>query len=424
MATATQPSANPRIRGTPSSPPTDRLVSIDVLRGIIMAIMALDHVKDYINSEGFPSDWTDPTQTNFAMFFTRWVTNFCAPAFFLLAGMGAYLSSTRKSTGEVARFLIVRGLFLIVLDVTVVRFAWDFNLAEHTKGLWFIVLSALGMSMIVLAGLIYLPRWAILTFSVTLIVGHNFFDGLDNVYKNVWEPFWPALSVPQGDYWWSPIWTLLHVQAGDQFVFGEVTIPFYISYPLIPWMGVMPLGYVMGPIMKEEGPIRRQRLLLLGTYLVIAFFILRAINVYGDPYPWSSEYGGIRNLYSFLRPWKYPPSLAYLLMTLGPIFLGLAVLDRARGSMTNVFLSIGRVPLFFYVAHLYLIHAIAVVLGVLLGFDPNEMCVLYTQLPYGYGFSLSVTYGVWLFVLLALYPFCAWFCDLKRRSKAAWLSYL
>jgi uncharacterized membrane protein len=383
----------------------ERLASVDVLRGIIMALMALDHTRDYFSNLG--SDGMDPTQTTPALFLTRWMTHFCAPAFFLLAGLGAYLYLSRgKTRWDLTRFLLIRGALLIFLDLTVVRFAWDFNLAG-SGGPWFIVLTALGASMFVLAGLIYLPHWAIAVFSVLMIVGHNWFDGFDSVAGEILGPL-------------APLWTLLHVQGGDEIA----GIPFYVTYPLIPWLGVMPLGYVLGPILQFQGPTRRKTFLWLGAALTLGFFVVRWINIYGDPSPWSIQPDPVGNMVAFFGPEKYPPSLQYLLMTLGPICLALGILDQAQGPIVRRVMDFGRVPLFFYVAHLFVIHGLAVIAGTLQGHRPLDLCVLYRDLPQEYGFGLPIVYLMWLLVLVLLYPVCAWFSQLKRRSKQFWLAYL
>ena len=400
----------------------DRLVSIDVLRGIIVCFMALDHVRDYF-SNFHANAWMDLQDgATPAMFLTRWVTHFCAPAFCFLAGVGAALSFSRgRSKGALTRFLLTRGFFLVVLDLTVIRLAWDFNF-QFSGGPWFIVLAVLGFSMIVLAAVVWLPNWAIVVFAVVVIAGHNAFDFVDDLSEH------GRLGR------WSPLWTFLHMQTGDRLAFpplnklrvgGGPGIPFYISYPLIPWIGVMALGYAMGPIFRLEGPQRRRWLRILGILLTTAFVIVRGINDYGDPRPWTAEFDNdFYNALEFLRTAKYPPSLDYLLMTLGPILLALAFLDQAKGFIVGIFLHFGRVPLFFYVAHLYLIHGLAVAFGMMQGFTAREMMATYNGLPDNYGFSLKIVYLIWLLVLLLLYPPCAWFSNLKRRSKHWILSYL
>ena len=382
---------------------SDRLQSIDITRGLIMAVMALDHVRDYFSNVHFRP--MDPALTTVPLFFTRWLSHFCAPAFFLLAGIGVFLALARgKSRLQQARYLFSRGVVLVVLDLVVVRVGWDFNFA-FSGGLWFIVLSTLGFSMMILAGLIFLPYPVVALFSVVVIGGHNLFDdGLDAAELGRWEPLWVFLHLRQ-----------------DSSVAG---VPFYISYPLLPWVGVMSLGYCLGPIFRFEAARRRRWLVIGGAAMVVAFVALRASNLYGDPRPWSLAYEGFFNVLGFLRTKKYPPSLLYLLMTLGPLLMLLAALEHAKGRLANWLLIFGRVPLFFYMLHLYVIHALAVLAGVCSGYRALDFCVVYTGLPRGYGFGLPVVYAVTLLALIICYPACVWFNDLKRRNKAVWLTYL
>jgi uncharacterized membrane protein len=262
--------------------------------------------------------------------------------------------------------------------------------------------------MMALAGLVYLPSPLVGAFGALLIAGHNLFD---EVTPEELGPF-------------SPLWTFLHVRTSDA-AFG---VPFYVSYPLIPWAGVMAVGYALGPVLREERPARRRKLLLLGAALTAAFVVLRGglgPHGYGDPRPWDArQYEGFPKVLGFLGTEKYPPSLQYLLMTLGPILMSLACLEGARGAVARWLMTFGRAPLFFYVAHLFVIHGLAVALGAVLGHDPGSLCVAYDRLPSGWGFPLPVVYLVWVFVMVVLTPPCAWFSELKRRNRSVWLSYL
>lgn len=387
------------------APKRGRLPSIDILRGVVMAVMALDHVRDYF-SDSARIRLMDPEQSTAELMLTRWLAQFCAPAFFLLAGIGAYLSlSGGKSTSSVARYLFTRGLFLILLDLTLVRLAWDFNF-RYDGGAWFIVLTTLGVSMMVLAGLIFLPRPWIVAFSVLLIAGHNLFD-------NMTGEEWGALE---------PLFILLHVR-GESQVAG---ISFYVTYPLIPWIGVMSLGFALGPILRGEGALRRRQLFLLGFVFTLSFVVLRGFNLYGDPRPWLPDPGKPLTILAFLRTKKYPASLQHILMTLGPLLMGLAALDRIKtpGAIARWFIQFGRAPLYFYILHIYVIHALAVLAGWMEGYPARDFLVPYDSLPDGYGFSLPVVYAVWVVVLVVCYPICVWFDKVKRRSKSVWLSYL
>jgi uncharacterized membrane protein len=388
----------------PALPKRERLASIDILRGAIMAIMAIDHVRDYFTNARI--NWMDPAETRPELLMTRWFAQFCAPAFFLLAGMGAYLSlSGGKPRGAVARFLFLRGLVLIVLDLTVVRVAWDFNLS-YEGGLWFIVLTALGVSMIVLAGLVYLPMWSVLLFSALIIGGHNLFDHLT--------------GAEFGKFEW--LWILLKVRGGDT-VAG---VDFYISYTLVPWIGIMALGYGLGPILTRDARSRRRWLFFLGLAFTLSFVVLRGFNLYGDPRPWVPDPNNPVSYWAFLRTKKYPASLQHVLMTVGPLLIILAALDRVKkpNMLGRWLIEFGRAPLFFYILHLYVIHFLALVFGVAAGFQMHEFLVLYNRLPEGWGFNLPQVYMIWILVLVVCHPVCVWFDGVKRRSKSVWLSYL
>lgn len=366
--------------------------------------MALDHVRDYFSEVRF--DPSDLTQTSEALFLTRWVTHFCAPAFVFLAGTAAYLSGARgKSRGELARFLATRGLWLVLLELTVVRWAWTFNLAYVNEFLFVQVIWALGISMIVLAALIRLPLPAVAAFGVAMIAGHNALDGI----------------TPQSLGAWGPLWTLLHVPGGIRVAPGQV---FYVAYPLVPWIGVMAAGYALGTLLLRPASERHRILYLLGGALTAGFVVLRVSNLYGDPSPWAPQTTAARTLLSFLDTTKYPPSLLFLLMTLGPSILALPLLERVTGPVARFFTTIGRVPLFFYVLHLYLIHAAALAVGTLAGFAPGEFTGRWLKLPEGWGYPLPVVYLVWAGVVLALYPACRWFAGVKARQRDPWLSYV
>ncbi len=389
-----------------SVPP--RLDSIDLLRGLVMVIMALDHVRDYF-TDVRAFDVTDPAKTTVALFLTRWVTHFCAPVFVFLAGTGAFLSGARgKSKGELAWFLLTRGLWLIVLELTVVRFGWTFNLDYHQFG--GAVIWAIGWSMVVLAGLVFLPTPVVTIFGVTMVAVHNLFD-------------W-VRPEDLGSLGW--LWAILHVNRVLQPFPG---VSFAVAYPLVPWIGVMAAGYGFGTLLLGEPRPRRRRLLVLGAALTLTFVGMRALNNYGDPRPWSRQSDALFTLFSFLNCTKYPPSLLYLLMTLGPAIAALALFDRAPGPAGRFFVTFGRVPLFFYLLHIPLIHAALVAFDFIrYGWSPFSAEAFYSvnpaTLPKGYGYSLPVVYLIWFGVVLLLYPVCRWFADVKRRRREGWLSYL
>lgn len=369
----------------------DRIASVDILRGLVMALMALDHTRDFFGTGGFnPRDVTEP-----ALFLTRWITHFCAPTFIFLAGLSAFLYGRGRSTGELAHFLVTRGLFLILIDVTVIKFGWRFEADLFSLGAG--VIFVIGASMIALAGLIFLPRWTLAAFALLMIAGHNLLDGIG-------AGRFGALS---------PLWHFLH-QPGEV-PLGE-RVSAYVVYPLIPWVGVMAAGYALGPVMLR-GPEERQRILFwLGAAITLGFVVLRASNVYGDPESWTVQATWLSTLLSFLNCEKYPPSLLYLTMTLGPALMGLAAFEHARGRLADWLTVFGRVPFFFYVVHIYLIHALAVAAGLVLtgAFAPASQL----------GFGLPAVYLVWALVLLLLYPLCRQFAALKAHRREWWWSYV
>jgi uncharacterized membrane protein len=389
---------------SPGAAGWERLDSVDLLRGVVMVLMALDHVRDYFSVVRF--DPADLTRTSAALFLTRWVTHFCAPAFVFLAGTSAFLSLARgKPVREVSRFLAVRGLWLVVLEFTLVRWAWTFNPAYAGELLFVQVIWALGVSMIVLAALVRLPLPAVAAVGLVMIAGHNAFDGIT-----------PASLGP-----WGPLWTILHVPGGIPLAPDQML---YVAYPLVPWIGVMAVGYAFGPLLLRPAPGRRRTLLRLGGALTAGFVLLRAANLYGDPSPWSAQPGLARTLLSFLATTKYPPSLLFLLMTLGPMIMALALLEQVRGGAGRFLTTVGRVPLFYYVLHLYLIHAAALAVGILAGFPPGEFIGGWLTRPADWGYALPVVYLVWAGVVLALYPACRWFAEVKARRAHTWLSYV
>jgi uncharacterized membrane protein len=393
--TATRPHAqhttpSPTAREAPTRAAiASRFASLDTVRGLVIVLMALDHVRDFFSSARF--DPLDLLATTPAYFVTRWVTHFCAPVFVLLAGVGAYLYGTRgRSTGQTAWFLFTRGLWLVALELTVVHYGWygTFDLRETLAQ----VIWAIGWSMVGLAGLIALglPPWAMGGFSVALIAGHNLLDGLDPARFGALAPLWRVLHAP-GMVRLAPGYSLR------------------VLYPLVPWVGVLAAGYALGALWRRPVPERRRWLAWLGGLMTAAFFLLRVTNLYGDPQPWHVWSQPLLSLFDFLNVEKYPPSLLYLLITLGPALLLLAWLEgRERlGPVGRFFGTFGRVPLFFYVLHLLLIRALR-----------------WGVLPGGPGWELPVVYLAWLGVVAALWPACYAFARLKARRSEGWLSYL
>lgn len=374
-----------------------RVPSIDILRGLVMVLMALDHVRDFFTDVRF--DPLDLAQTSTPLFLTRWITHFCAPTFVLLAGVSAYLMSQRCSRAELSRFLFTRGLWLVALEVTLMSLVWTFNL-RYDHGLFLQVIWAIGASMIALAALIHLPLRTIALFSMVMIAGHNLLDGV----------------APQSLGAWAPLWSLLHV-------FGPIPHAF-VAYPLIPWIGVMSLGYCIGTLFELDAQQRAQRFLWLGAASLTTFVVLRATNVYGDPSAWTLQGTTLQTLLAFVNVQKYPPSLHYLLITLGVGFLLLAVFESARGKVSEVLRTFGRVPLFFYVLHVALAHLAAGVVGYATGFGVALLTADFLRVPQQWGFGLPVVYLAWALVVATLYPACRWFAAVKRRRGDWWLSYL
>ncbi len=393
-------------------PGTVRIQSVDALRGAIMIVMALDHVRDYVSSAAMAFSPTDLTRTTAAIFFTRWITHFCAPVFAFTAGVGAFLWLGRGRTkGQLSRFLTSRGLWLMVLELTVLRWMVFSQAAIHGQLIILLVLWMLGLSMIVLAGLVHLPARMLLALSILVITAHNLLDPVSP------QRFGPAA--------W--IWNILH-QQGVFRVDGALVLA---AYPLIPWFALMAAGYCFGPVLRWD-PARRQRFLVrLGIGLTIAFVVIRAVNRYGDPFPWATQRSALFTALSFLNCIKYPPSLDFLLMTMGPAFLLLAWLERFRFSESNPLIVFGRVPLFYYVLHLGVAHLLTIFLGFgrygwqsFLLLPPPSMGGPAKSFPPDFGYSLWVVYVVWMAVVVMLYPVCRWYAGLKQRRRDWWLSYL
>jgi len=367
-----------------------------------MILMALDHARDFFGNSGLNP--TDPATTTVPLFFTRWITHFCAPVFFLLTGTGAYLSLRKKSKTELSRFLFTRGLWLIFLEVTVVRcLGWQFNFDYRLTLV--MVLWALGWSMIVLSALVYLPAWIVTTFGIVMIATHNLLDSIQSS---------------------NPFWIILHSQS---FIVNHPGRVIFVGYPLIPWIGVTAAGYGLGQIYAWPSARRKAFLLRLGIVVAAGFFVLRFVNVYGNPFPWATQSTPVRTVLSFLNTTKYPPSLLYLMMTLGPALLLLWAFDAGTPGWLRPALIIGKVPMFYYLLHIPLIHLIAVaVCYVRYGqvhwmFESPTLAQFPITKPPGWGYSLPIIYLVWACVVLALYPLCRWFAGLKQRRGDTWLSY-
>jgi uncharacterized membrane protein len=383
-----------------------RVQSIDALRGLVMIVMALDHTREYFHSSAMIFQPEDLSRTSAILFFTRWITHFCAPVFFFTAGTGAsFRVRANRTTAELSRFLWARGLWLVFLELTVLRLAMNFSL---TRGIVLLsILWALGWSMVALGFLVHLPVRMLAVLSVAVIALHNLAD--------------PVQAAQFGNAAW--IWNVLH-QLGT-FRVGSVTV--LANYPLAPWIFVMSAGFCFGRI-AVPGTVEGRRIAWrLGLVLTLAFLVIRGINVYGDPLPWSHHFPG-RTVLSFLKCAKYPPSLDFLLMTLGPALLLLAWFDRRTLGAANPLLVFGRTPLFYFLGHFFLVHALTVPFAMVrygrAGFLFGPLPSLGGTWPAHYGYDLWVVYAIWIGVVVAMYPLCLWFARLKDRRRDWWLSYL
>jgi uncharacterized membrane protein len=407
LSSTTPATQNPTVPAVMSA----RIVSLDIFRGLIMVVMALDHTRDYFTNLRFEPETLAQTYT--ALFFTRWITHFCAPMFFFLAGTGAFLYGRRHTPAELSRFLWTRGLWLIALEFTVVGTGWTFQIPFGFFG----VIWALGACMVILAAVVRLPMRWIGALSIGMIVTHNLLDHLR----------------PRQFGYLAWLWSLLHARGG-------VLLPFqireFVLFPLIPLMGVMAAGYVFGRLYLLERDRRRRLLAILGLVLIAAFIVLRLTNIYGNP---PAGLGGVsqgdfhiqptleKTVIVFFDVEKYPTSLQFLLMTLGPSFLLLAWFDKTyvpRGL--GALLTFGRVPMFFYVLHIYLIHSLAVIVAVLHHESVGWLLHggFFGEVPDNYGYNLPFVYLMWMIAVTLLYLPCRWFAELKQRRRDWWLSYL
>jgi uncharacterized membrane protein len=398
-AAHTIPEASPATGARP------RLDAIDIVRGLVMVLMALDHTRGFFYHN--PPDLTDPAQTTTVVYFTRWVTHFCAPVFVFLAGTGAFLYGTRgKTRSQLAWFLVSRGVWLVVLEFTLIHFAWSFRLDDpqfFAQVIW-----AIGCSLVLLAGLVSLPAPLVAALGALVVAGHQ------------------ALAETLSDGLVPQDWLVGLLRPGRQELWPGASV--LVMYPVLPWFGVMALGYGLGPLWTLERQQRQRLLVALGAGAILLFAVLRGLNGYGDPRPWSPQRDGWFTFLSFLNCSKYPPSLLYVLMTLGPAALALAWFERVPGPPGRALVTFGRVPLFYYVLHLFLIHGLAVCFA--LGRYGRADFLFRSPVsaepwngPEGYGYDLPVVYLLWLLIVALLYVPCLWFSGVKRRHRDGWLSY-
>lgn len=376
-----------------------------------MVIMALDHVRDYFYYGSFFVDPTNLETTTPLLFFTRFITHYCAPVFVFLAGTSAFLYGTRKTKRELFKFLFTRGLWLIFLEIIVNNLIWKFDLSFSRVILQ--VIWAIGMSMVVLSLLIFLSRKALIIIGLLIVFTHNAFDHV----------------VMQGTDVTSVIWYLLH--QSNFIPIGDGSVRIGVFYPVLPWIGIMILGYCLGALYKRDFSIvqRQKWLLILGFGAIILFFILRGFNSYGDLAPWASQDTTTKTIISFFKVTKYPPSLAYTLITLGPALLFLFAIESVKNKVTDFLLVFGRVPLFYYFLHVLIIHTLAIIGMVIFGGNWQDMIltaeVFDNAKLINYGYSLGVVYLVWIGVIAMLYFPCKKYMIYKANNKDKWwLSYL
>lgn len=376
-----------------------------------MIIMALDHVRMYFAFGTWYSEPTNLTTTTPLLFFTRWITHFCAPVFVFLAGTSAFLYGMRRANvRETAWFLLTRGLWLIFVELVIVNFAWTFDLTYSFRILQ--VIWAIGISMVVLSALVFFPKWLILSIGMVLVFGHNLLDSIRMQGSSIQAVIWYTLHQPNS-------------------IFIDSTHLVSFVYPVLPWIGLMALGYVFGSLYQTDFPsgVRRRRLFTIGLGTTLLFILLRGFNLYGEPREWHMQNSLIFSLMSFLNTTKYPPSLHFSLLTIGPALIFLGVIETAEIRLAKPAIIFGRVPFFFYILHLFIIHALAMMLLVSNGRDWHEYILSATQVMSGtlstFGLSLSAVYGIWILVILSLYPLCRWYQKFRESNPAKWwLSYL
>ena len=377
---------------------TSRIASIDIVRGAVMVLMAIDHVRVFA---GVPAGGPAP-----GVFFTRWITHFCAPAFVFLAGTSAYLFGQRvASRSALAKFLVIRGLWLVLLELTLLRFAWTFNF-DYANFTFAGVIWAIGWSMVVLAALVYLPTAVVTAIGLIIIVGHNAIAPLVHAIE-------------------SPSWILRVLYAGGSFALAGTGWQVVILYTLIPWVGVMAAGYGFGAVMRMTPTLRRRVCLAIGLSAIVLFIVLRASGIYGDPRPWTQG----SPARAFINTTKYPASLLFLLMTLGPVLIALPLLENARGRVSRWLSVFGQVPFFYYVLHIPTIHLAALLISLVrtpgsTGWLVANHPMMPPDVPPGYIWSLGLLYLVTAIVVVALYFPCRWFARVKAQGRRPWMRFL
>jgi uncharacterized membrane protein len=386
-----------------------RIESIDLLRGFVMIVMALDHVRDFFHISAFTDDPLNMATTTPALFFTRWITHFCAPVFVFLAGTSGWFQHMRKSTKELSGFLITRGLWLVMVEIFIINLAYSFDPNYTVIGLQ--TIWSIGISMIFLGLAIWLPFPVLLSLGLIIVLGHNSLDFYEAGHTTPFSFTYSIIHHP-GIF---PLW-------------GNHNL--LIMYPFLPWAGLMILGYCFGKLFTSyEGYQRKRILALMGVGIILLFIALRTINIYGNPEPWTVQKNKLFTFLSFIDTHKYPPSLLYMCMTIGPAILFIAWAQSAKNSLTRFIIVFGRVPFFYYVLHFFLIHIMRTLFFFFRGHSFSEgMSDVANGIPNfvipNEGYPLWVVYAVWMFVVLSLYPVCKWFSQYKLTHRQWWLSYL
>jgi len=385
-----------------------RILSIDILRGLVMIIMALDHTRDFFHMEAMTGDPLNPDTTTAMLFFTRFITHFCAPTFVFLSGLSAYLSAQNKTPAEASTFLLKRGLWLVVVEIVIISFGLTFNPLYN-----FVILQviwAIGFSMVFLALFSRISYRTVLVIGIILVLGHNIFD------------LFPAPNDPTGGLILKVFFTASGtvVPLGANHFVG-------VFYAILPWTGIMFLGYGAGKWFgKDYDPKKRKtNLLNFGAIALILFVGLRIAGIYGDPAPRKEYQDVFKNLLSFFNVSKYPPSLQYTCLTIGVALVLLAISEKFKNKFTKVLSVYGSVPFFYYVIHFYLLHTILVIVFFLSGYTSKDIySVPFLFRPTQFGFDLWGVYLIWIVVVLALYYPCKWFKKYKETHSKWWLRYV
>jgi uncharacterized membrane protein len=390
--------------------PKKRIESIDILRGLVMLIMAIDHTRDFFHQTAFTDDPLNLSTTTPQLFLTRWITHFCAPTFVFLSGTSAFLAGQRKTKKELSGFLIKRGIWLVLVEIVIMNFALTFNPLYNI--IFLQVIWAIGWSMILLGLFVRTSTKLIAAVGIILVFGHNIIDYMQLPKEGTAHV----------------LWSMFFTARGSVVPYAETRLLIF-TYAILPWTGVLFLGYCFGTVYKKiDDEIKRRKVMLsIGFATVLFFIVVRFINLYGDPAHWSVQKNSLYTFFSFINTTKYPPSLCYITMTIGPALIFLSSMETVTNKATNILSTYGRVPFFYFVLHFYLIHIICVVFFFATGHTSKDIVdanVPFLFRPQNFGFGLPVVYAIWLFVVLVLYKPCKWFDQYRRTHTQWWLSYL